>query len=125
MSLSEFYISGGTVWMNPITFVLIINVGIIIFVILQLSRKAAINTRWIESIKQLGGLALAIGVFGTLAGYFQMFGALEEMKETLPLQVIMGGAKVALITALYGLVVFMLSMVVYIGIKLANRNSNT
>lgn len=123
MSLTELYVSGGTPFMHPITLVFIIDIGIIMYVILQLVQKKTMHVNWIESIKQLGGLALALGVWGTLVGFFQMFGALEEIKETLPFQVIMGGTKVALITALYGLLVFCITLTIYIIIKPMNRIS--
>jgi uncharacterized membrane protein len=123
MSLSELYTSGGTIWMHPITVLFSINMGIIIFVVFKLVQKKTVHHYWIESIKQLGGLALAFGALSTLVGFFQMFGALEEMKETLPIQVIMGGTKVAIITVMYGLLVFCISLTVYIIIKLMNRTS--
>jgi hypothetical protein len=50
-----------------------------------------------------------------------MFGALEEIKETLPLSVISGGVKVAIINLLYGLIVFCSSLLTYIILKLTDK----
>jgi MotA/TolQ/ExbB proton channel family len=118
MSLSEWYISGGVEYMNPITLVFIVNLILIGVVIFQLIQKKEVSMKLIEAGKQLGLLSLALGLFGTIAGFFQMFGAIAEMKDTLPLAVIMGGAKVALITTYYGLITFCISLVAYIMLKL-------
>jgi hypothetical protein len=123
-SLSELYSSGGTIWMHPITLLFLINVGIAIFVLLSWVNKKQWLMKWIEAIKQLGGLALAWGAFATLVGLFQAFGALEESKDVIPFQVIMGGLKVALITVLYGLIVFCISQLVYILFKLKSAGGD-
>ena len=60
----------------------------------------------------------AFGAFGTLVGLFFAFGALEAMKETLPFNVISGGLKVALIAVLYGLIVYIITLIAYIILKL-------
>ncbi len=122
MSLSELYVSGGASYMHPISLVFIITLGIIVFIIYRILVKKPVHPKWIEAVKQLGGLGLALGVFGTLVGFFQMFGALEETKELLPFQMIMGGTKVALINVLYGLLTFCFSLVAYILIKLQKPN---
>jgi uncharacterized membrane protein YjfL (UPF0719 family) len=122
MSLSETYSAGGSLYMHPITLVFIANIVVILMVTLKIIQKKIVEPKWIEAIKQLGGLALALGAFGTIIGFFFAFSDLSEMKETLPLNVIMGGCKVALITVLYGFIVFCISLLVYILIKLFNKN---
>jgi hypothetical protein len=123
MSLSELYVSGGALYMHPITLVFIANLVLIIITILQIVQKKNVNQKLIEMGKQLGGLALALGVFSTVVGLFQAFDALENSKDIIPFQVIMGGLKVALITALYGLIVFCISQLVYIILKLITRQA--
>lgn len=108
--------------MHPITLVFIITMAIIAFNVLRIIQKRPVQTIWIEAVKQLGGLGLALGVFGTIVGFFQMFGALEETKEPIPFQIIMGGTKVALITTIYGLVTFCISIFSYIILKLVSGN---
>jgi MotA/TolQ/ExbB proton channel family len=122
-TLSELYTSGGTIWMHPLTLCLIAIICLVVYIIILQFQKRQIQTMFTEAIKQIGVLALAWGTFSTIAGFFQAFGALEEIKEMLPFQVIMGGMKVALITALYGLIVFILSMLAYIILKLSVKNS--
>ncbi len=121
MSVSDLYVSGGTIWMHPITLLFIINIAIFIYVLFSLIQKKQFNSNWLNAIKQIAGLAVAWGTFSTLAGLFQAFDALENSKDIIPFQVIMGGLKVALITVLYGLIVFCISLVAYIILKLVVR----
>jgi hypothetical protein len=121
-TLSELYDWGGPPWMHPLTFCLIANTCLVVYVIVLLIQKKQIRLTLIEAIKQIGILALAWGTFSTIAGLFQAFDALEAIKEMLPFQVIMGGMKVALITVLFGLIVFCLSMLAYIILKLSVKN---
>jgi flagellar motor component MotA len=120
-TLSELYAWGGAIWMHPITLLLIINIAIFIYVLFSLSQKKQFNSNWLSAIKQIAGLAVAWGTFSTLAGLFQAFDALENSQDIIPFQVIMGGLKVALITALYGLLVFCISQLAYIILKLIAR----
>ncbi len=122
--MSDLYVAGGVNWMNPITLLFLINVGIIVFVLVSGLTKRQWPSKWLEAMKQLGGLALAWGTFGSLAGLFQIFGVLEEAKEDIPFQMIMGGLKVGLITVLYGLIVFCVSQLAYIIFKLASASSS-
>ena len=119
----DIYVAGGTFFMHPLTFLLLINLGLIIFVIITRLQKKKLNKNFLEAIRQVGGLALAYGALSTLVGLFWAFDALEGMKETLPLNVIMGGLKVALITILYGLIIFIFSLISFIGLRSMTNNS--
>jgi len=119
----DIYVAGGTFFMHPLTFLLLINLGLIIFVIITRLQKKKLNKNFLEAIRQVGGLALAYGALSTLVGLFWAFDALEGMKETLPLNVIMGGLKVALITVLYGLIIFIFSLISFIGLRSMTNNS--
>jgi MotA/TolQ/ExbB proton channel family len=120
----DIYVAGGTFFMHPLTLLLLINSGLIIFVLINKFQKKTFNRNILEAIRQLGGLALAWGAFSTLIGLFFAFNALEGMKETLPLNVIMGGLKVGLITVLYGLIIFIFSLISFIGLRSMTNNSS-
>ncbi len=117
-SLLDLHTTGGTIWMTPLSLFLAINVSLLIYVIIARVQNKTLSTRWVEAIKQVGLLAAVWGAFSTIIGFFQAFGALEEIKEMLPFQVIMGGMKVALITVLYGLLIYCLSLVAFIILQL-------
>ena len=122
-TLSELYSWGGAPFMHPLTLLFLINIGIFVYLLISIIQKKQFNPRWLEAIKQIGGLAAAWGTWSTIFGLFQAFDALENSKEIIGFQVIMGGMKVALISILYGFIIFCLSLLTYIIIKLLNRNS--
>lgn len=117
-TLSELYAWGGAPFMHSLSFLFLANTFIFFYVIVSLIQKKKFNLKWIEAIKQIGGLAAGYGAFSTLIGLFFAFRALEESKEIIPFQVIMGGLKVGLITVLYGLIIFCISLLAYIILKL-------
>ncbi len=119
----EIHAVGGMQFMAPLTLLLLINLGLIGFVLIRTIQKKRNNSAILELIRQVGGLALAWGVFSTVIGLFFAFGSLEEMKDTVPFEVIMGGLKVALITALYGMIIFIISLVAFIGLRMINNQS--
>lgn len=121
MSIVDFHITGGLEYMLVLTFILILNIGLIVYVIYGQVRKEEVHAKWLETIKQLGGFALAWGAFSTLVGLFQAFRDLAVTKEILPFQVIMGGLEVALITSLYGFGVFHFSIFAVIILKLTKK----
>lgn len=116
------HMEGGIEHMVPLSLLLIINLAIIAFVLISVVKKKQINRVWLESIKQIGGLAFVMGTFSTLIAFYAAFEDLSKMTETLPFYVIMGGLKVALITVVYGSIIFIVSLVAYVALKLINRN---
>jgi MotA/TolQ/ExbB proton channel family len=117
-NIINIYIAGGPAYMHPVTILLIVNIAITGYIIYNKTLSKNISPKWLESIKHIGGFAAAVGTFGTLVGLFMAFNALEHSEQVIPFQVIMGGLKVALINVLYGLIVFLISMVCYIVLKL-------
>jgi MotA/TolQ/ExbB proton channel family len=114
--------TGGPLFMFPLSLLFFINIGILVYVLIAVVQKKQFNSYWLESIKQIGGLAAAFGTWSTIFGLFMAFDALESSKDIIPFPVIMGGLKVALITVLWGLVIFCLSLFTYIVLKLTTRN---
>ena len=121
-SFLSLHYEGGAPFMFPLLLLLVLNIGIFIYILMAMIQKKQFNPKWLEAIKQIGGLAAAYGAFGTLMGLFFAFDALEAMKEMIPFQVIMGGMKVAVINVIYGLFILCLSMLAYIILKLSSKN---
>ena len=65
-------------------------------------------------LKELGLLALAVGVLGQLIGLYQIFSVLEgfevAMGEAAGEGLIAGGLKVSLTTTVYGLLIYIVSL---------------
>jgi hypothetical protein len=123
ISFIDLHIEGGIYFMLPLAILLFVNLSIMLYSIFAVAQKKMIAPKWLEAIKQIGILAAVFGAFGTIVGLFAAFDALESIKEMLPFQVIMGGMKVAVITVIYGLAIFCLSMLGYIILKLSIKNN--
>lgn len=124
--LHEFYIKhleGGSFFMFPLAILLFTNIGLVLYSTFTLIKTKMVPAKYLEAIKLIGTLAAVFGSLGTMVGLTVAFDALEGIKEMLPFQVIMGGMKVALLNAVYGLFIFCLSMLAYIILKLSTKNS--
>jgi hypothetical protein len=115
------HIEGGALFMFPMLLLLIVNVGIIIYSFVATVQGKSFNSMWIETIKRIGILAAAWGTWSTLIGLLFAFDALESSPNPVPFPVICGGLKVALLTVLYGLVIFCISYLAYIILKIMRR----
>ena len=77
--------------------------------------------RW---IKEIGSIACALGFFSLLLGLRQMFDALQEVGsaiddvtsvfDLISPNVLFGGLKVALIPVLYGIIIYIVSRIVFL-----------
>ena len=103
----DLYIAGGVNFMTPITLMLLVVLVLGGLLVYRHFTGRGITDRHVDAIRQTGMLALAWGVFSTVLGFFQALHVLSGLKESLPFYVIMGGIKVALITSLYGMIVFL------------------
>ncbi|HYF70115.1 MAG TPA: MotA/TolQ/ExbB proton channel family protein [Ohtaekwangia sp.] len=113
----KLHVEGGMEWMAPLTIIFLVNIVLAISCLVKVYAKGIVQERGILLVKELGIFALAFGVLGTVKALFMAFGSLSEMTETLPLNAIMGGLQVAMITALYGLIIFLVSLAFFLGLR--------
>lgn len=95
----RFFVSGGPVFMAVLTIVLIC--------MLFAAWKAP---RW---VKEIGALAIVFGIFSTLIGIIQMLGTVQEIGNV-ESAVLCGGFKVTLIPSVYGMIIYMVSLIIRI-----------
>ena len=106
--------------MVPLTLMLIFNV---VMIVIEFLRKPGSGRDRSELIRQVGIFALAWGVFSTVIGFFYAFGDLSRSGDSIPFEHIMGGLRVALITAWYGLIVFLVSLAGFILLRQFRKSS--
>ncbi len=68
--------------------------------------------RWV--VKEIGAFALVFGFFSMILGVRQVLDFLQGAGNGLPLSVISGGLKVTLIPVLYGMIIYLVSLVIRI-----------
>lgn len=94
----RFFVNGGVGFMSVLTVLLV--------AIFFVAWKAP---RW---VKEIGSFALVFGFLGMILSILQLLGDLQTAGSDLPSAVIYGGLKVTLIPAIYGAVIYLISLVV-------------
>ena len=98
-NIFQLFVEGGYVFMSIITLILV-----------ALFFAAWKAPAW---IKEIGLLALAFGFLGTLLGFWSAAEFIQSQAEISP-NVIWGGVKVGLIPVVYGIIVYIVSLVLRI-----------
>ena len=94
----RFFVNGGVGFMSVLTVLLV--------AIFFAAWKAP---RW---VKEIGSFALVFGFLGMILAILQLLGDLQTAGSDLPSAVIYGGLKVTLIPAIYGVVIYLIALVV-------------
>jgi biopolymer transport protein ExbB/TolQ len=105
----ELFQMGGMLFMSILT---IEFVTVIFFTVKSFTDKST-N---VSIIKSIGLLALITGILGQLIGLFSAFEAIQQMGSVSP-AMLAGGLKVSMITTMYGLVIYMITLVITMLIK--------
>lgn len=127
MSFSQFHSMGGWLFMTVLSLSLTLIIATTILNIVRLL-KASYNAEkqmlTITDIRDIGVFAIIWGIFGQSIGLFSALQALESSPDISP-AMIYGGIKVSFITTLYGMLIFILSWLIYLAMRnWKNKTSN-
>lgn len=123
MLVSNFFshhLEGSIYFMAPLTIMFLANIILFGYILI----KKDFESKFVVVFKHIGFLIFGFGMVGTLIGFLKMFDALGSMEVTLPLSVISGGVKVALLNVVYGAGYFCISHAGYIAIKIVSKRIN-
>lgn len=93
--------------------ILTIELGAVVFFSVKAFTANESNT---SSIKSAGLLAAITGVLGQLLGLFQAFDAIAKVGTVSP-AILVGGFKVSMITTMYGLIIYLIAILLSLIIK--------
>jgi biopolymer transport protein ExbB/TolQ len=114
--MKEWFIMGGSLFMSILTILLVIILAVSVYYALAIaSGKAAEKTNFkhqLKYIKSLGLFTAITGILGQLIGLFSAFTAIEQMGDISP-SILSGGLKISLITTLTGVVIYLISIVIW------------
>lgn len=116
MSIIELFQMGGVLFMSIIT---ILGVGMIIFSVksfIAVFSKNDYSGKGINYILMFGSLAFIIGLLGQAIGMFGAFAAIQEAGDVSP-GLMAAGFRVSMITPLYGIVYFILSIPIWVVLR--------
>ena len=105
----ELFQMGGMLFMSLLTLLLI---GVVIAT-LKYWGKVGDDQKELDLIKSLGLLALVIGILGQMIGLFDAFEAIQQMGSVSP-AMLAGGLKVSSITSIYGVIIYAVSLIIWI-----------
>jgi len=98
---------GGSFFMYPILFVLII---ILILIVKGIINRKNDNSKTIDLISSFGLFIIAWGFMGQTIGLIQAFDAIQSI-DNISMGIMAGGLKVSFLTTLFGLFTFIISRI--------------
>lgn len=114
--MKQLYYEGGALFMGSLTIILILMLGWSVYHFIQVVIKKEVNLskakEKLKHIKTIGTFALVFGILGQLIGLIQAFDAIEQMGGVSP-ALLMGGLKVSMIPTLYGILIFLISLLLW------------
>lgn len=118
--MKELYYLGGPWFMSILTILLVImSAWSVIIYISLLNKKKRSSERLLKLVdfnKSIGLFALMIGFLGQLIGMYGIFSDLQQVKD-ISIKIFFGGLKVAMISTIYGIIIYLLSIVFWFAIK--------
>ena len=116
----ELHIMGGIQFMSVLFLILLAVIILSVIGFIQAYGKQSPNlprlTNIVLAIRFLGGFAPVWGILGQGIGIYQACMAIQEMEDVSP-ALLAGGFQVSMITALYGLVIFLVSRIFWYILK--------
>ena len=126
-TLIEFFVMGGAQFMSILLLLLIIILAMSIYGIISGFMKQGNYQVLLKTFSQwvlgLGGFAFVWGFLGQGVGIYMALTAIQEAGDVSP-AMIMGGIKVSMIAPFFGVLIFLISILLSLVLKtLHNRNS--
>lgn len=114
--MKNLFYEGGPLFMGMLTVVLIILIAWVAYHFLPvLFKKEADSVKsksHLKHIKTIGTFALITGILGQLIGLISAFDAVEAAGGV-PMAMLMGGLKVSTIPTVYGIFIYMISLILW------------
>ena len=114
--MKEWFIMGGSLFMSILTILLVIVVAVSVYFAVLIasgkSREKANFSHQLTYVKSIGLFTMITGILGQLIGLFMAFTAIEAAQDISP-AILAGGLKVSMITTLTGVVIYLISIIIW------------
>jgi hypothetical protein len=122
----ELFYQGGALFMGILTLLFLIIVTVAVYRVVQISRGDIEHfttfRHSLGQIKSIGLFTLVFGIFAQLLGLYQMFSFIQQSGDVAP-SIVAGGLKVSTISTLYGMIIFLLSWLIWLGLDYRMKNA--
>lgn len=119
----DLFYAGDPLFMGMLTLILFVNLIMSTMHFLAI-QKGQLSTEEIrvklKTIKSVGLFGLMMGIMTQLIGLQGMFSAIQEIGEVSP-ALLAGGLKVSMIATEYGVVIFLISYLIWFGLTALNQ----
>lgn len=114
--MKEWFVMGGSLFMSILTILLVIIVAVSVYFAVTIaggkaSEKANFKQQ-LRYVKSLGLFTMITGILGQLIGLFSAFTAIEAAGDVSP-AMLAGGLKISMITSLTGIVIYLISIIIW------------
>ncbi|MGC9342850.1 MAG: MotA/TolQ/ExbB proton channel family protein [Bacteroidales bacterium] len=117
----ELFYMGGPLFMGILSILLLIVIVItVVFLVKVLNRQVESTANFRQQIKYIravGLFALVTGILGQLVGLYAAFIAIEAAADISP-AILAGGLKVSMITTIYGILIYLFSILLWFIVSL-------
>ncbi len=117
--MTDLFYMGNPLFMGILTLLFLAMVSLAIYKGIQIAKSNFQHeTTFRHSlgyIKSIGLFSLVFGIFSQLLGLYQAFSAIERVGDVSP-AILAGGLKVSMITTLYGMGIFLISYLIWLGL---------
>ena len=124
--MTDLFFMGGPLFMGILTLLLLIILAMAVYRALQLKEgKVEHETTFrhnLTRIKSVGLFALVFGILAQLMGLYQAFSAIEQAGDISP-ALLAGGLKVSTISTIYGIIIFLASYLIWMGLDYMTKQS--
>ena len=114
--MKDLFYMGGPLFMGVLTLVLIIMFAWAVYQALPVFTGNKVNIdairRKLMHVKTIGAFGLVTGILGQLIGLFSAFSVIEELGDVSQ-SLLAGGLKVSLIPTIYGILIFLISLLLW------------
>ncbi len=114
--MKDLFYMGGTLFMSILTILLVLMVTYSLFNLIAILKnndeeRIRIRSR-LPHIKSIGLFSIITGILGQLIGLYTAFSVIEKAADISP-AMIYGGIKISMITTLYGIIIYLISILIW------------
>ena len=114
--MANLFYMGGPLFMGILTSLLVVMLAVSVYFLIAItSGKATEKSNFrhqLTYVKSVGLFTMITGILGQLIGLLQAFKAIEQVNDISP-AILAGGLKVSMITTLYGIFIYLLSILIW------------
>lgn len=121
--MTQWIVQGG-IFMYPLLVVAAVIAGLTVWLGVRVRRVTApepVLETGIDATLFWGGWALLLGLLGTVGGIYQAAGYISRAEMAIGPAMVWGGIRVALITTLFGLAIFIVSALAWFTLRTVYR----